>query len=186
MFQGIWCRLSMFFSPAGRLAQSQLLGTCTILCMPMLGGTFCCSQSHCLRQGSHWTGNLLFLRHWLTSPPVSIPQHWDYRCIPVGHLNSGPGFLQQALCPISQFPSLSAYLLKYSYLHHTPRGFYSTLFLVPNNVFCTAKHSSQPADPWEFPRLLTYKGQNYFCNNTKTLFILVHWHLHWLSKWTDG
>lgn len=134
--------------------------------------------------GSHWTGNLLFLLHWLESqwaPPVTIPQHWEYRCTPVG-------FLQQALCPLSQFPSLSACLLTYSCLHHTPEAFTLLCFWFPTMFFFffTVKHSSQPADPWEFPRLLTYKGQNYFCNNTKTLFSLVRWHLHWLSKWTDG
>lgn len=124
MFQGIWCRLSVVFFPARRLAQvsvvrwlSLFLSVCTNLCMPMLGvagpmwGMFCCSPLEFFFLNAVFSLNLKLIisarlaGQW--APPVSITQYRDYRCAPVGHLNSGPPFLQQALPTLSQLPSLS-------------------------------------------------------------------------------
>lgn len=133
--------------------------------------------------GSHWTGNLLFLLHWLASEPHLSPSHsteiTDIHLLGFRSKRS----VHWVNSPVSL--SISWHTLSTSY----PQRLLLYCFWSPTTfcfvLFFTVKHSSQPADPWEFPRLLTYKGQNYFCNNTKTLFILEHWHLHWLSKWTD-
>lgn len=113
------------------------------------------------------------------APPVSIPQHWDTDVHLLGFCSKHSEYwINSSVSLPNSWRTLST-----SY----PQRFLLYSVSGPQQCFfCTVKHSSQPADPWEFPRLLTYKGQNYFCNNTKTLFILVHWHLHWLSKWTDG
>lgn len=182
MFQGTWCRLSMFFSPAGRLAQSQLSGVCTILCMSMLG-SFCCSQSHCLRQVLTEPGTYYFCyTGWKASEPHLSPSHstesTDVHLLGFCSKRSVHWVNSPVSLPVSW--RTHVYIIPQRLLLYSASGSQQCFF------FFTVKHSSQPADPWEFPRLLTYKGQNYFCNNTKTLFSLVRWHLHWLSKWTDG
>lgn len=110
----------MFFSPAGRLAQSQLSGVCTILCMPMLG-SFCCSQSHCLRQVLTEPGTYYFCyTGWPVSPTCLHPTALRlqiYTCWVSAASALSTESIPQSLC-------LSPDIL---YLHHTPRGFYSTV-----------------------------------------------------------
>lgn len=147
MFQGIWCRLSMVFLPIRETGPISVV-RCVHYPVHAHVGVLLLFSVALFEAGSHWTGNLLFLLHWLASEPHLSPFHSTeiqmYTCWVSAASTLNTESIPQSLC-------LTPDAL---YLHHTPRGFYSTLFLVPNNVFLYSKTFISACRPLRVPKTL--------------------------------